>query len=103
MTSDEHQDFAEQLSEQGTVLLKNDRRRAADRRPTGRVRWPSSAPPPRRSPIYTGGGSATVVPVGHRHAAGRASGRAPASDVDVTYAQGTAGTAAPPLIDTATR
>ena len=63
VTSEEHQDFAEQLSEQGTVLLKNAARRAADRRPQRRSVAVIGAAA-QSSPIYTGGGSATVVPSG---------------------------------------
>src|SRR4051794_34139212 len=100
VTSEEHQDFAEQLSEQGTVLLKNaGGALPIDDRKTGSVAVIGAAA--QAAPIYTGGGSATVVPSdtvtplqGIRARAG--------GDVDVTYAQGTAGAAEPPVIDTAT-
>src|SRR3954451_18355824 len=100
VTSDEHQDFAEQLSEQGTVLLKNaGGALPIDDRKTGSVAVIGAAA--QAAPIYTGGGSATVVPSdtvtpleGIRARAG--------GDVDVTYAQGTAGTQEPPVIASST-
>jgi beta-glucosidase len=63
VTSAEHQDFAEQLSEQGTVLLKNDDGvLPIDDRSVGSIAVIGAAA--QTSPIYTGGGSATVVPSG---------------------------------------
>src|SRR4051794_11919333 len=100
VTTRAHQDFAKRLSTQGTVLLK-DRGGALpiDGREGGSVAVIGAAA--QDTPIYTGGGSATVVPSrkvtpleGIRARAG--------AGVDVTYAPGTAGTAEPSLIDTAT-
>src|SRR4051794_3700184 len=99
VTSEEHQDFAEQLSEQGTVLLKNDHGvLPIDDRSAGSVAVIGAAA--QTNPIYTGGGSATVVPSGTVTPLDGIRARA-GDDVDVTYAAGTAGTAEPPLIDTA--
>jgi beta-glucosidase len=100
VTSEDHQDLAEQLSEQGTVLLKNDDNvLPIDDEQIGNVAVIGAAA--QTNPIYTGGGSATVVPSGTvtplegiQHRAG--------GDVDVTYAAGRAGTAEPPVIDSAT-
>jgi beta-glucosidase len=100
VTSEEHQDFAEQLSEQGTVLLKNaGGALPIDDREDGSVAVIGAAA--QAAPIYTGGGSATVVPSGTVTPLEGIRARA-GDDVDVTYAQGTAGAAEPPVIDTAT-
>ena len=99
VTSEEHQNFAEQLSEQGTVLLKNDHGvLPIDDRSAGSVAVIGAAA--QTNPIYTGGGSATVVPSGTVTPLDGIRARA-GDGVDVTYAAGTAGTAEPPLIDTA--
>ncbi len=100
VTSEEHQDFAEQLSEQGTVLLKNDDRALPiDDQQVGSVAVIGAAA--QTNPIYTGGGSAIVVPSDRVTPLEGITARA-GEDVDVTYAPGTAGTVEPPLIDTAT-
>jgi len=100
VTSEEHQDFAEQLSEQGTVLLKNaGGALPIDDRKVGSVAVIGAAA--QAAPIYTGGGSATVVPSGTVTPLEGIQARA-GEDVDVTYAQGTAGATEPPVIDTAT-
>jgi beta-glucosidase len=100
VTSEEHRDFAEQLSEQGTVLLKNARGALPmDDREVGSVAVIGAAA--QAAPIYTGGGSATVVPSGTVTPLEGIRARA-GDDVDVTYAQGTAGAEEPPVIDTAT-
>jgi beta-glucosidase len=100
VTNDEHQDFAEQLSEQGSVLLKDDHAvLPIDDQTTGSVAVIGAAA--QDTPVYTGGGSATVVPSGTVTPLEGIQARA-GNDVDVTYAAGTKGTAEPPLIDTAT-
>jgi beta-glucosidase len=100
VTSEEHQDFARQLSEQGTVLLKNDRGALPiDDHKVGSLAVIGAAA--QTNPIYTGGGSATVVPSKTVTPLQGITARA-GSDVDVTYAAGTAGTVQPPLIDTTT-
>jgi beta-glucosidase len=100
VTSEEHQDFAKQLSEQGTVLLKNHRGvLPIDDHKVGSLAVIGAAA--QTNPIYTGGGSATVVPSKTVTPLQGITSRA-GSDVDVTYAAGTAGTVEPPLIDTAT-
>jgi beta-glucosidase len=99
VTSEAHQDFAEQLSEQGTVLLKNARSvLPIDDRRVGSVAVIGAAA--QTNPIYTGGGSAAVVPSDTLTPLDGITARA-GDDVDVTYAPGTAGTVEPPLIDTA--
>jgi beta-glucosidase len=100
VTNRKHQDFARSLSEQGTVLLKNDGGALPiDDSKVNSVAVIGAAA--QTNPIYTGGGSATVVPShtvtpleGIRARAG--------SGIDVTYAPGTLGTAAPPVLDTNT-
>jgi beta-glucosidase len=99
VTNRSHQDFATQLAEHGTVLLKNDHgvlpidsRRIHSLAVIGATA--------QANPIYTGGGSATVVPSSRVTPLDGITARA-GSGVHVTYAQGTAGTAEPPLIDTA--
>src|SRR4051794_25544466 len=100
VTTEDHQDFAEQLSEQGTVLLKNAHGvLPVDDRTVGSVAVIGAAA--QTTPIYTGGGSATVVPSDKVTPLEGITARA-GDDVDVTYAAGTAGTAEPPVIDTAT-
>jgi beta-glucosidase len=99
VTTPEHQQFATQLSEQGTVLLKN----AGGVLPVDSRRVHSLAvigAAAQNAPIYTGGGSATVVPSGTVTPLAGITARA-GNDVKVTYAPGTAGTAEPRLIDTA--
>jgi beta-glucosidase len=99
VTSEAHQDFAEQLSEQGTVLLKNAGGvLPIDDQHVGSVAVIGAAA--QTSPIYTGGGSAAVVPSDTVTPLEGIQARA-GEDVDVTYAPGTAGTAEPPLIETA--
>lgn len=99
VTSEEHQDFAEQLSEQGTVLLKNQHGLLPiDDQRTGSVAVIGAAA--QTNPTYTGGGSAAVVPSDTVTPLEGITARA-GEDVDVTYAPGTAGTVEPPLIDTA--
>src|SRR4051794_37427688 len=99
VTTDEHQDFAEQLSEQGTVLLKNqDGVLPIDDQQAGSVAVIGATA--QTAPIYTGGGSARVVPSGTVTPLEGIKARA-GDDIDVTYAAGTAGAAEPPLIDTA--
>src|SRR3954454_1768975 len=99
VTSEEHQDFAEQLSEQGTVLLKNqDGVLPIDDQQAGSVAVIGATA--QTAPIYTGGGSARVVPSGTVTPLEGIKARA-GDDIDVTYAAGTAWTAEPPLIDTA--
>jgi beta-glucosidase len=98
VTSEAHQDFAEQLSEQGTVLLKN----AHGVLPLDPDHMRSIAvigAAAEANALYTGGGSAhvnasgTVTPLaGIRARVGE--------DVDVTYAPGTTGTAELPLMPT---
>ncbi len=100
VTNKAHQDFATQLSEQGTVLLKNKHRVL----PIEGARVHSLAvigAAARANPIYTGGGSATVVPSTTVTPLDGITARA-GNAIKITYAQGTAGTAEPPLIDTAT-
>jgi beta-glucosidase len=100
VTSQEHQDFAKQLSEQGTVVLKNHRGALPiDDDRVGSLAVIGAAA--QTNPIYTGGGSATVVPSKTVTPLQGITSRA-GSDVDVTYAAGTAGTVEPPLIDTGT-
>ena len=100
VTSEEHQDFAKQLSEQGTVLLKNHRGALPiDDHKVGSLAVIGAAA--QTNPIYTGGGSATVVPSKTVTPLQGITSRA-GSDVDVTYAAGTAGTVEPPQIDTTT-
>jgi beta-glucosidase len=99
VTNEEHQDFAEQLSEQGTVLLKNaGGALPIDEDATDSVAVIGAAA--QNTPIYTGGGSATVVPSNTVTPLQGITARA-GGDVDVTYAPGTAGTAQPPVMDTA--
>src|SRR3954453_4813431 len=100
VTSEEHQDFAEQLSEQGTVLLKDDNGvLPIDDKQTGSVAVIGAAA--QAAPIYTGGGSAAVVPSGTVTPLEGIRSRA-GGDVDVTYAQGTAGTQEPPVAPSST-
>jgi beta-glucosidase len=100
VTNDEHQDFAEQLSEQGTVLLKNaGGALPIDDRDVGSVAVIGAAA--QTQAIYTGGGSATVRPSGTVTPLEGIQARA-GEDVDVTYTAGTAGAVEPPVLDTAT-
>jgi beta-glucosidase len=98
VTSAAHQDFAERLSEEGTVLLKNDANALPidDAQSVAVIGAAAQA-----APIYTGGGSATVVPSHTVTPLEGIQARA-GSGVDVTHAPGTAGTAQPPVIDSAT-
>jgi beta-glucosidase len=99
VTTPEHQQFATRLSEQGTVLLKN----ANGVLPIDSQRVHSLAvigAAAQDAPIYTGGGSAIVKPSGTVTPLAGITARA-GNNVKVTYASGTAGTAEPPLIDTA--
>jgi beta-glucosidase len=99
VTTPEHQQFATQLSEQGTVLLKD----ARGALPIDSQRVHSLAvigAAAQNAPIYTGGGSATVNPSGTVTPLAGITARA-GQNVNVTYAPGTAGTAEPPLIATA--
>ena len=90
VTSAEHQDFAKQLSEQGTVLLKNDHGALPiNDHKVGSVAVIGATA--QTNPIYTGGGSATVVPSATVTPLQGIKARA-GEDVDVTYAAGTAGT-----------
>jgi len=100
VTTPAHQAFATQLSEQGTVLLKNARGvLPIDSRRVHSVAVIGAAA--QSAPIYTGGGSAAVVPSATVTPLQGITARA-GQNVRVTYAPGTAGTAEPPLIDTAT-
>jgi beta-glucosidase len=99
VSTPEHQALARTLSEQGSVLLKNDGAvlPLAPRRVRSIAVIGAAA---QDVPIYTGGGSANVIPSttttpleGIRARAGR--------DIAVTYAPGTAGTAALPDLPTA--
>jgi beta-glucosidase len=99
VTTPAHQRFATQLSEQGTVLLRN----RGGVLPINTRRVDSVAvigAAGQSNPIYTGGGSAAVVPSATVTPLAGIQARAGAG-VRVTYAQGTAGTAEPPVIDTA--
>jgi beta-glucosidase len=98
VTTAEHQQLARTLSEQGTVLLKNAR---------GVLPFMSRAvrsvavigAAAQDVPIYTGGGSANVIPSAPTTPLQGI--RARAGSTQVTYAPGTAGTAALPDIPTA--
>src|SRR3954451_20827657 len=99
VTTPEHQQFATELSEQGTVLLKN----ASGVLPIDSQRVHSLAvigAAAQNAPIYTGGGSAIGKPSGTGTPLAGITARA-GNNVRVAYAPGTAGTAEPPLIDTA--
>jgi beta-glucosidase len=100
VTSQEHQDFAEQLSEQGSVLLKDGGGvLPIDDHQTDSVAVIGAAA--QTAPVYTGGGSATVVPSGTVTPLEGIRDRA-GGNVDVTYAQGTAGTQEPPVAPSST-
>ena len=87
VTSAEHQQFAGELSERGTVLLKNDRSGPAARR---RVRsFAVIGADAQRRTDYTGGGSATVLPSATHRRRWTASRARAGSKVKVAYAKGT--------------
>src|SRR3954471_21406580 len=94
VTSAAHQQFARELAERGTVLLKNDRSAL----PLDGVRALAViGADAHDAPIYTGGGSANVNPSATPTPLDGIRARA-GSNVEVTYAKGTTGTAALPLL-----
>jgi beta-glucosidase len=99
VTNAEHQRLARSLSEQGSVLLKNDEQVLP--LTAGRIRSVAViGAAAHDAPIYTGGGSANVVPSATTTPLQGIQARAGRSTA-VTYAAGTAGTGALPDIPTA--
>lgn len=99
VTTPEHQRLARTLSEQGTVLLKN----ADGLLPLDPHQIDSLAvigATAHNAAIYTGGGSASVIPSAKTTPLEGIRARADVDDVKVTYAPGTAGTPALPDIPT---
>jgi beta-glucosidase len=97
VTSPEHQGLARSLSEQGSVVLKNDQQLLP--LAPGRVKSVAVIGAAAQDvPIYTGGGSANVIPSKTTTPLQGIQARAGATTV--TYAAGTTGTAALPDIPT---
>ena len=95
VTTDQHQAFARDLSAQGTVLLKNTGDVLPLRAGTSSIAVVGAAA--QDQAIYTGGGSASVVPSATTTPLDGIRARA-GSDVTVTYAPGTSGTAPLPTV-----
>jgi beta-glucosidase len=94
VTSAAHQQFARDLSAQGTVLLKNDRWAL----PLDGVHSLAViGADAQDAAIYTGGGSANVIPSATTTPLDGIRARA-GSNVQVSYAKGTSGTAALPVL-----
>jgi beta-glucosidase len=98
VTTPENQRLARTLSEQGTVLLKNDDA-VLPLEPDEIDSLAVIGATAHNAPIYTGGGSASVIPAATTTPLDGIRARA-GDDVKVTYAPGTAGTPALPDIPT---